>query len=386
MRSKKCPKCGRTTLNKTCEYCGASLPDIHTALNNLFDIQSLKNDFKQILKSIFTTYAIVAVILWTIVCLYNLSQISEIGLLGYLGVSLFGYAFCIAIADIIYYSKFKKTSKRPEPKLNFRDNIRNKTLEDAKTLKTDLVEADYFLSCCAECAKYRGRWFSISGKDKRFPKLPKEYKCDCPGLIFDPVIYGISIPGVESILKRKINIIQFSNRPYWDDRSEQEKENYQKRRLANMHTSADYTQGLDEEPGMKELRAVTTKYFDGVQKIQSMWSVLYNLNGFSGEHADIFETTCYENLADLQTMLCMNQKYGYDSKMPSHVPAYVRLAMLYEKQKNYQEAINICVEAIKKGAVLDGNQGQMHGRLARLIRKSGISVNEDILRLIDSTK
>ena len=89
----------------------------------------------------------------------------------------------------------------------------------------DLVEADYFNGCCEECAKYRGRWFSISGKDKRFPKKPPEnYGCTCQGLTFMPVIYGVSEP---TYCPKKTNIIEYSNRPFVDDRTKKEKENHQ---------------------------------------------------------------------------------------------------------------------------------------------------------------
>lgn len=106
--------------------------------------------------------------------------------------------------------------------------LREIDLSNAKKLGTDLLEAGYVLSCCEQCAKYRGRWFSISGRDRNFPKLPNLYECECFGLIFHPVIAGISEPGVETWFKKKVNIIKYSNRPYVDDRSEEEKENLRK--------------------------------------------------------------------------------------------------------------------------------------------------------------
>ena len=98
-------------------------------------------------------------------------------------------------------------------------------IHNARELSTDLVEADYFNGCCGECAKYRGRWFSISGKDKRFPKMPPEdYGCTCQGLSFYPVIYGISEP---TSCPKNVNIIKYSNRPFVDDRTEEEKRLHQ---------------------------------------------------------------------------------------------------------------------------------------------------------------
>lgn len=129
------------------------------------------------------------------------------------------------------------------------------------------------------------------------------------------------------------------------------------------------------------LNEKTDIYYTNMQAIESMWSVMYNLKVVSGEKADLFETRCKENIIELYDMLNAAQKARYDSSVPPHVPAYIRLCMLYEKQEKYQNAINICVEAIKAGATDDGNKGMMYGRLARLIRKSGIDVGDDILAL-----
>lgn len=100
-------------------------------------------------------------------------------------------------------------------------------LHNAKTLKTDLVEASYSLACCSECAKYRGRVFSISGKDKRFPIKPKQVDCSCSGITFFPFVYGASEPIVNDYLNRKVDIIKFSNRPFIDDRTPKEKKDFE---------------------------------------------------------------------------------------------------------------------------------------------------------------
>lgn len=106
----------------------------------------------------------------------------------------------------------------------------NKCFEEAKILDTDLVEASYHFGCCPECAKYRGRIFSISGKDKRFPKIPpKKYGCTCQGLTFSPFIFGVSEPLISDFLGHKVNIFDFSNRPFVDDRTEEEKHAYDMR-------------------------------------------------------------------------------------------------------------------------------------------------------------
>jgi selenophosphate synthetase-related protein len=55
--------------------------------------------------------------------------------------------------------------------------------------------------------------------------------------------------------------------------------------------------------------------------------------------------------------------------------------MLYEKQEKYQKAIEVCVEAIQIGAYDDHSNGKMYGRLARMIKKSGIDVTDEIKQL-----
>lgn len=130
-----------------------------------------------------------------------------------------------------------------------------------------------------------------------------------------------------------------------------------------------------------EMWSASEKYFSGVEQIESMWSVMYNLGITSGTEADSFVEKCHANLLDLQNMLEVNRKYGYDDTIPPHVPAYVRLAMLYERQQDYEKAIDVCVEAIHVGAVNDGNKGKMYGRLARLIKKSGITVDDEVFHL-----
>lgn len=91
----------------------------------------------------------------------------------------------------------------------------------AQKLKTDLVEASYYSPCDSETAKYRGRIFSLQGKDKRFPLLTQEIKnCD---LDFFPFIYGVSIPNS----CKQGEEIEYSNRPFTDDRSLKEKTSYE---------------------------------------------------------------------------------------------------------------------------------------------------------------
>ena len=134
------------------------------------------------------------------------------------------------------------------------------------------------------------------------------------------------------------------------------------------------------------LRSAVDKYYTGMENIQAMWSVMYNLKITTGEKAEQFENACYENIEDLKTMIAAQKAANFPSDIPPQVPAFVRLAMLYEKQQRYEEAINICVTAIKCGATHDGNKGKMYGRLARLIKKSGIAPSAEVESLLIEKK
>lgn len=58
--------------------------------------------------------------------------------------------------------------------------------------------------------------------------------------------------------------------------------------------------------------------------------------------------------------------------------SFIRLAVIYEKQKRYQEAIRICENAIRLKATNDGTKGGMKGRLERLKKKEKTSKDTEI--------
>ena len=107
-----------------------------------------------------------------------------------------------------------------------------KTCRDASALRTDLLIMSVTGAACPECAKYQGRVFSVSGKSKLFPPLPKivwdtgavHHGCHHT---FSPYIHNVNDPCLEYTLsvhplKRKSygkDIVTFSNRPFEDDRT-----------------------------------------------------------------------------------------------------------------------------------------------------------------------
>ena len=120
----------------------------------------------------------------------------------------------------------------------------------------------------------------------------------------------------------------------------------------------------------KEVKIVADKYFDLLEKIQCDWSVLYNLKNYTGHKADLFKNKCLKCISYFKEMREIDMKYGEPS--PPNVPAFKRLAMLYEKQGKYEEAVAICVDALNVNAWGDG----MQGRLIRMIKKAGRQPSE----------
>ena len=97
---------------------------------------------------------------------------------------------------------------------------------------------------CSECAKYHDRIYSVNGKDSRFPnydlfeKYINSKTCDCHLPSF-PFISGVSIMRG----KGEENPIDYSNRPFIDDRTSDEVvayDNYIQKQLDEQKNRNDY--------------------------------------------------------------------------------------------------------------------------------------------------
>lgn len=94
---------------------------------------------------------------------------------------------------------------------------------------TDIVSTNETYFVCDECAKYTKRYFSISGNSKKYPKLPEyllhkseEHKY-CAITLY-PVIDDVSLPAWDY----KGDFIKYCNRPFVDERTKEQKANFEK--------------------------------------------------------------------------------------------------------------------------------------------------------------
>ena len=86
-----------------------------------------------------------------------------------------------------------------------------------------LVEFAVPYFCCSECSKYTRRIFTIDGKDSRFPMLPDEIKYKSEKhkhchIALSGFLYGVNTPE----WKYTGDLIEWSNRPYKDERTQEE--------------------------------------------------------------------------------------------------------------------------------------------------------------------
>lgn len=115
---------------------------------------------------------------------------------------------------------------------NTNKNILNGTLQQAHYMKTDLIVSNHIENTCEECSILQDRVYSISGKNKRYPALPKqvfEYGNFHKGCRhrFYPFIDGISkLFVIENSKFISVDSVKYSNRPYVDTRTDEEKEQY----------------------------------------------------------------------------------------------------------------------------------------------------------------
>ena len=105
---------------------------------------------------------------------------------------------------------------------------------------------------------------------------------------------------------------------------------------------------------------------------------MYNLKNYTGDRAEKFEQLCKDNIYLYKQMATIENSYGESS--PPSAPAFKRLAMLYEKNKQYEKSISVCTDALLYGAYAEN----MKGRLARMIKKADRTPTDDELKLIDN--
>ena len=130
----------------------------------------------------------------------------------------------------------------------------------------DLVEMISHQLTCEKCAIFQGRIYSISGKDKRFPPLsvvlPEGTYQIHMGCKYTFMIWAESMHTKEEIDEA----IAFSNRPFTDPRTQQEKDDYDR---FQYYIFKQYMDGLDYQNLHKLLPDIAPKSFSGYRRMKN---------------------------------------------------------------------------------------------------------------------
>lgn len=135
-------------------------------------------------------------------------------------------------------------------------------------------------------------------------------------------------------------------------------------------------------PSYIEYNKICAEYYEGTAEIETMWSVITNLGLYNSNESEVLIDKCIKNIKDLDKMVAFGKTIDKNYTGVQNAPAYIRLAMLYEKRGDYDPGISVCIEGIKKGCVEDNSKGKMYGRLARLIKKAGIEPTQEMINMI----
>ena len=148
-----------------------------------------------------------------------------------------------SIGEIAYGDYLLQELKARLPVVMANDEYRERNkevfrneLNMADYFSTDYLEIPHETAVCEKCAPYQSRVYCISGRDSRFPKLPDFIK-ENKGLHCNVRYYSFVYYEGRKISKYKYNkkgevkeieldAIAHSNRPFIDDRSPIEKQNY----------------------------------------------------------------------------------------------------------------------------------------------------------------
>ncbi|MEG1186050.1 MAG: phage minor capsid protein [Eubacterium sp.] len=143
-------------------------------------------------------------------------------------------------------------------------------LKECRDLDTDFVECSSHENTCGICSKYQGRIYSISGKSKKYPKLPKivhqycGFHEGCRHMFFASTEFSTPI--------FKGDPVKVSNRPFRDERSKEEKRLYDKEKLDKKQQEQDK---LEFDLLIEHLPQIAPKSFSGYRRMKNLKSKSY---------------------------------------------------------------------------------------------------------------
>lgn len=128
----------------------------------------------------------------------------------------------------------------------------------------------------------------------------------------------------------------------------------------------------------RRYKHVVNRHYQLIEDVKSSYKAANALEGVNGTEMEHVIALCMEDI-DLAGEFARyyREKHqalidggyadqnSFGNALPGY-PAFKRLAIIYEKQKKYDEAIEVCKKAIALGYVDDGTREKMYGRLKKL--------------------
>lgn len=124
----------------------------------------------------------------------------------------------------------------------------------------------------------------------------------------------------------------------------------------------------------KEMRPILDLFSWTTGKIEKDWVQLYDSNDYHSKLAHTIEDNCYTAIGYYEELRKIDLKYH---EQPMKPKVFQRLALLYERQGEYEKAIDIC----KQACLYEIDE---RNRLKRMIKKAGRIPTKEELELIES--
>lgn len=122
-----------------------------------------------------------------------------------------------------------------------------------------------------------------------------------------------------------------------------------------------------------ELRPVADRYIELITQIKSDWSRLIHIKDYKSTLANKIEKDCLAAIVLYEKIQKIDKKYDEDPMTGS--PVFSKLALLYERRNEYENAINVCKKAYE--FKIDETN-----RMLKLIKKAGREPTEEERKII----
>ena len=132
----------------------------------------------------------------------------------------------------------------------------------------------------------------------------------------------------------------------------------------------------------KQFLSLQAHYYKRLEEIEADYVVLTNAPSLNLESCERFGKKCLDAMVSFQMLVPLWKKY--DRGVPYSSPPFKRLAMIREKQGDYEGAALACVQQLRLGVDGDGTKGGMRGRLARMVKKGNLYENEEVMKEIST--